>query len=212
MIASVMVTVTTRHTRSTIMSAPAFTAILQPKGLLHRFIRSKDTSTIVERPERLRAVAVGIAAAAARLEEYGPLKPLALTTDDPVPSMELLNGDRASADDLADALNHLAISPDSSLPTGGERATVFNILNASHVTVDLSNDAAVRLVHGEAPAYLSKLQAWALESETKIRVGESEIPSGYSQGDLYRTYQKYTRDPYMRGSNQFKSVLRVSKL
>lgn len=35
----------------------------------HRYIRSRDDSSIVERPERLRSVAVGIAAAISRLEE-----------------------------------------------------------------------------------------------------------------------------------------------
>ncbi|BGP04539.1 histone deacetylase [Rhodotorula toruloides] len=48
---------------------PRTAVILQPACANHRYIRNTDIGTIVERPERLRAVKVGIAAAWARLEE-----------------------------------------------------------------------------------------------------------------------------------------------
>ncbi|KAF8312120.1 Arginase/deacetylase [Clavulina sp. PMI_390] len=157
-----------------------FTAIIQPKGLLHRFIRSKDTSTVVERPERLRAVAVGIAVAAARLEELlGPLTPPhALSPHDTNLKIE------SAEDVLTDALDRLAISsePSASVST---RVAPFNILDASPVTLDLLTNPALEFVHGEATDYLSKVVSWAAESETRIKAGESEIPTGYSQGDLY---------------------------
>lgn len=161
------------------------TVVLQPKGLLHRFIRSKDTSTVVERPERLRAVAVGVAAAAARLEDYQRrgLGADAKNETDILPT----------TDSLADALSRLDISPSLSDQLVDKRATVFNIVTASSSTkLDIFNREAVRFIHGEAHEYLAKLDAWALSSEEKIRAGESEIPTGYSQGDLYRTYARAT--------------------
>ncbi|BGP28603.1 histone deacetylase [Rhodotorula toruloides] len=48
---------------------PRTAVILQPACANHRYIRNTDIGTIVERPERLRAVKVGVAAAWARLEE-----------------------------------------------------------------------------------------------------------------------------------------------
>ncbi|BGP21441.1 histone deacetylase [Rhodotorula toruloides] len=48
---------------------PRTAVILQPACANHRYIRNIDIGTIVERPERLRAVKVGVAAAWARMEE-----------------------------------------------------------------------------------------------------------------------------------------------
>jgi len=164
------------------MSDVPLTVILQPKCLLHRFIRSKDASTVVERPERLRAVDVGIAAAAARLEEYQRRASRADVKDEA--------DDLSAADSLTDSLSRLAISPSSS--DAGQLAdpratTSFNIVTASASTrLDILNHESVRFIHGEAHEYVEKLIAWASSSEEKIRAGESEIPTGYSQGDLYR--------------------------
>lgn len=53
---------------------PPRTAVLfQPACTLHRYIRTTDDSTIVERPHRIRAVKVGVAAAWARLEQHQQL-------------------------------------------------------------------------------------------------------------------------------------------
>lgn len=53
---------------STLGSVPPELAVfVQEACLEHRYLRTKDVSTIVERPERLRAVKIGIAAAFARL-------------------------------------------------------------------------------------------------------------------------------------------------
>lgn len=138
--------------------------VIQPAGLHHRFIRNKDTSTIVERPERLRAVAVGVAAAAARLENF-------FASTNAPKSIE-------PADDLADALERLTIVPPA------VSTSPFDILTATG-SIDLVTDGAVRFVHGEPAEYTEKLAAWASGSEDKIRNGESEIPAGLSQGDLY---------------------------
>ncbi|GAA6032029.1 hypothetical protein JCM8097_003395 [Rhodosporidiobolus ruineniae] len=47
---------------------PRTSILFQPACLGHRYIRNSDIGTIVERPERIRAVKVGVAAAFARLE------------------------------------------------------------------------------------------------------------------------------------------------
>ena len=54
--------------------------------------------------------------------------------------------------------------------------------------MDLLNDPAVKFVHGdiERDVYLESLKSWAKDSQDKVAKGESEIPEGYSQGDLYR--------------------------
>ena len=48
--------------------APDTAIYLQDECYKHKYIRSKDVSTIVERPERIRALKMGIGAAIARLE------------------------------------------------------------------------------------------------------------------------------------------------
>jgi histone deacetylase HOS3 len=147
--------------------------ILQPKGLLHRFIRNKDNSTIVERPERLRAVCVGVAAVASRLQE-------AWSGDNP-------NGVGAldATSELTDALHRLTITGTNG-STSARLDTALDIIN--HIdSTNFLTDPAVCFVHGEPDEYLNKLHGWASSSEDKIRVGESEIPSGLSQGDLYCT-------------------------
>lgn len=49
---------------------PRTAVLFQPACTGHRYIRTSDNSTIVERPERIRAVKVGVAAAFARLERH----------------------------------------------------------------------------------------------------------------------------------------------
>jgi histone deacetylase HOS3 len=136
---------------------------LQEECLKHRFIRSRDTSTIVERPERLRALAVGLAGAIARLE---------LASPSPSKSAE-------NPDELAAALERMDLSTASSV-----LCTV-----KSTARVDLLNHAAVKFVHGDidGDVYLEKLISLAKGSADKVASGESEIPEGLSQGDLYRT-------------------------
>jgi histone deacetylase HOS3 len=146
--------------------------ILQPKGLLHRFIRHKDISTIVERPERLRAVCVGVAAVASRLQESSS-----------VDNADALKNDLDATSDLTDALHRLSITgTNDSGPARWD--TALDIINATNST-NLLTDPSVRFVHGEPNEYLNKLHSWASSSEDKIRAGESEIPSALSQGDLY---------------------------
>ena len=139
--------------------------------LQHRYIRSKDTSTIVERPERLRAVTIGLSAAIARLEELFNSTTTLVTHPKKEPE---------NPSELTDVMNKLKI--DSTHPSP---VTIIE----SQATVDILNHPAVKFVHGdiEQDLYLENLVAWAKDSyENIISKGESEIPGHLSQGDLYR--------------------------
>lgn len=52
------------------MSIEPLGLFIQPACLQHKYIRHANSSHIFERPERLRAVLLGVAAAVARLEEH----------------------------------------------------------------------------------------------------------------------------------------------
>ena len=150
---------------------------IQNACLQHRYIRSKDTSNIFERPERLRAVTVGLSAAIARLEGLfnSTTTPGPTTTSDGTKK-------EPDPDDLADVMNKLKI--DSEISTYQSPVSIIE----SQATIDILNHPAVKFVHGdlERDVYLENLTAWAKESYQKISKGESEIPEGLSQGDLYR--------------------------
>ena len=150
---------------------------IQNACLQHRYIRSKDTSNIFERPERLRAVTIGLSAAIARLEGLFN----STTTSGPTTTSESAKKE-PDPDDLADVMNKLKI--DSELSTYQSPVSIIE----SQETVDILNHPAVKFIHGdiERDVYLENLTAWAKESYQKISKGESEIPEGLSQGDLYR--------------------------
>lgn len=160
---------------------------LQKSCVQHRYIRSRDTSGIVERPERLRAVHVGLAAAAARLEE-------AFATQQSPNTSAIareVNGAAAQAqtteaDELASALGRLNLANPGSATGATGRGPVQFV--HSDAFVDILNNAAVKFIHGdiEGDVYLENLKRWAAESRANIDKGESEIPEGLSQGDLYR--------------------------
>ena len=164
------------------LPSPSTAVFLQKACVQHRYIRSRDTSCIVERPERLRAVHVGLAAAAARLEEASTPRPEPSTN---APN-QVDNAQRqtADADELTSALGRLNLANSSA--TGGRRSPVQFV--HSDASVDVLNNAAGKFIHGdiEGDVYLENLKRWAAESRAKIDKGESVIPEGLSQGDLYR--------------------------
>ncbi|KAG8907450.1 hypothetical protein FRB99_004245 [Tulasnella sp. 403] len=150
---------------------------LQEKCYLHKYIRSRDTSGIPERPERLKAVAMGIAVAVARLDDEHPAK--AIPPDDKEPA-------GSSADVLAHAMSQLELSVDTPLEPSSCRIV------HSTAAPDFVSHPAVRFVHahsrGKDPEdsdYLSQVKTWALESAEKVASGESELPSNLHQGDMY---------------------------
>jgi len=149
---------------------------LQDACFRHHYIRSRETSAHVERPERLHAVKLGLAAAIARLEELLSPKFLKRTSGS--------DHDRATADDLADALDRMNLVTDiPKLPV-----LLVPIINSS-ASVDVSNHPAVKFAHDDV--YLENLILWARESQVKIAAGLSEIPKKLSQTDLYREFTIY---------------------
>ncbi|QRV92794.1 histone deacetylase family protein [Ceratobasidium sp. AG-Ba] len=152
---------------------------VQPACAEHRYIRDKDLSTIVERPERLRALAIGVAAAIALTEASQP----PASTDTTV-----------NPDDLIKHMEKISLNGDPE--TSSASSSVVDIVR--HPTppdVTFMNNPAVRMIHaleedtaaGSGEEYLSQLSRWVSDVETRLKAGESEIPDGegLSQGDLY---------------------------
>ncbi|TFY68724.1 hypothetical protein EVJ58_g841 [Rhodofomes roseus] len=156
---------------------------LQKSCVQHRYIRSRDTSCIVERPERLRAVHVGLAAAVARLEESSKVRGPSVKSEHLEDRVTPADAQGTDADELASALGRLNLANAS----GSSPSRVPVQFVHSEASVDILNHAAVKFVHGdvERDVYLENLNRWAAESRAKIEKGESEIPEGFSQGDLY---------------------------
>jgi histone deacetylase HOS3 len=155
-------------------SSPSTTIFLQDACLQHKYIRTKDSSHIFERPERLRAVKIGLCAAMARLEESLPVA----TSEPP-------RAEDSEADSLVAAIENLRLEQDSAelaLPKGHPVQVV-----RSSAKVDILNHPAVKYVHGDVDGdvYPEKLVEWARHSAEKISNGQSEIPTGLPQGDLY---------------------------
>ncbi|KAF8827670.1 hypothetical protein HHX47_DHR4000146 [Lentinula edodes] len=136
----------------------------------HRYIRSRDTSLIVERPERLIAAKIGLAAAVTRIQEV-----VGKSTGDP--------------NDLVAALDKLTLGSRSS-----DITAPINVVHSS-ATLDILNHPAVRFTHGfpdpntakDSNEYLRNLKKWSEDSIEKISKGDSEIPQELAQGDLYQS-------------------------
>lgn len=152
---------------------------LQDACLRHQYIRSRDLSTIVERPERVRAVKAGLAVVLSRLEGLN----VAPRQEPSQLPMDALNPDPSNPDDLAKALNQMTLEASTLSP--GRKVPVH--ITHSTASVDLLHNVAVKFIHGDIDgnAYLEKLKAWMVNSVDKISEGESEIPPNLPQGDLY---------------------------
>jgi histone deacetylase HOS3 len=179
-------------------TAPSNAIYLQDACLAHQYIRNSDTGNVAERPERIHAVKVGLAAAVARLEHIHSSK-----TSSPEVKLEhstkLKSGADAvgllkpddSAGDLVAVLSQMKIeanSPGPSSPLVASTSTLPLIgIVYSTASVNLLNNPAVKFIHGDidGDVYLEKLISWAKTSEEKIAEGGSEIPNKMPQGDLY---------------------------
>ncbi|KAI0252391.1 histone deacetylase domain-containing protein [Lactifluus subvellereus] len=155
-------------------SNPTTTVFLQDACLQHKYIRTRDSSHIVERPERLRAVKIGLCAAISRLEETLP----------PTTNVAASSG-ASETDSLIEAIENLKLEQnpvDFSLPKGHPVQVV-----QSSAKVDILNHPAVKFIHGDIDrdVYLEKLIDWARDSMEKISHGQCEIPSELPQGDMY---------------------------
>ena len=132
--------------------APKATVLFQDACYKHQYIRGKDLSAIVERPERIRAVKIGVAAALAHIR----------SAPDP--------------NDLVAALDRLNLDKEED---------VLSVVRSS-ASLDLLHDPAVQFAHGDV--HIPRLKTLAAQSWDRIAAGESEIPEGLSQGDLYRMF------------------------
>jgi len=166
---------------SNISHSANLAVFLQDACLKHQYIRSRDLSTIVERPERVRAVKTGLAVVLSRLEEIHVLsesKPFS-------PFAEASSVDPSNPDDLVKALDKMTLETSAASPLEQMRIPVQVVHSAA--SVDILNNAAVKFIHGDidGDVYLGKLKDWVTNSVDKISKGESEIPVGLPQGDLY---------------------------
>lgn len=160
---------------------------IQDDCLKHRYIRSRDTSRVFERPERLRAVKIGLSAAIAHVEELEPesvsilnsmTNGVATLKDAGEPDSPL------EADALAAALERMQIKP-----TQAASELKFPVsFTRTNATVDLLNHPAVKYVHGDidGDVYLENLIAWARDSPDNIAKKGIEIPEEIPPYDAYR--------------------------
>jgi histone deacetylase HOS3 len=158
-------------------SGPSTTIFLQDACLQHKYIRTKDSSHIVERPERLRAVKIGLCAAISRLEESLSIATGADATA-PVEDPE--------ADSLVEAIENLRLEQQDSAVLPLPKGLPVQVVRSS-AKVDILDHSAVKYIHGDidGDVYLKRLVEWARQSAEKISNGQSEIPDGLPQGDLY---------------------------
>lgn len=165
---------------------------IQDECLKHRFIRSRDTSGIFERPERLHAVKLGLAAAISRIEDVES----AITVQKPEFASMAASTDEG---DLAAALARMAIAPtegpapsssSSCLSPSSPLRTASVVIRRTSASVSLLDHAAVKYVHGDIDrdVYLENLITWARDSQKNITKKGTEIPEGIPPLDLYREY------------------------
>ncbi|WWC72538.1 uncharacterized protein I206_106500 [Kwoniella pini CBS 10737] len=181
-------------------SSASLGLFIQPACLQHKYIRHSNSSHIFERPERLRAVLLGVAAAVARLEslDSSPFNEISITP----PS-------GSTADDLSGLLSSLSIASSSSsnitthldiVPPPPIPSLPGSIL-LHHPAVQLAHSPAPEApfpylgtgsssaITGEIPSsdYLKNLVKWASEAIDKIKETGCEIPPdlGLNPGDLY---------------------------
>ena len=174
---------------------------IQPACLQHRYIRHANASHIFERPERLRAVLLGVAAAVARLEDATNSIPVASSsTSSSIP--------KSTSDDLSSMLSGLSIAASTSIIPP---STHLNVVPPPQPPLQPGNillhHPALQLAHstpadGTLPyagagssggrvhassTYLKELRQWASEAVEKIKETGCEIPGdrGLNQGDLY---------------------------
>ncbi|KAK0554840.1 histone deacetylase [Tilletia horrida] len=90
--------------------AAAVDVIIAPACLQHRYVRSYDISTIVERPERLRAVILGISAAVGRAHTASSLNNAPFVQQPRSGTVDALQQGGRNHDDLANRLQEMSLS------------------------------------------------------------------------------------------------------
>jgi hypothetical protein len=181
--------------------------LLQPLCHLHRFHRPSSSlalSSIVERPERLRAIYCGVASAIARLEAVSARleekrgRDVLQDGDGLVKALEGLGLGSSGSDGRDGGANE----PGRGGGGGGGkgRGIVPTVAVAGQPDKEmLRTNKAVRFVHepvddqadgggggGKEKRYLDRLLDWIQTCEEKVKAGECEIPDGLPKHDLYR--------------------------
>jgi len=92
-------------------------------------------------------------------------------------------------EELEAAMGRITITQPTAQQPAISPAVPITIIQ-SQASLDLLKHPAVKYVHGDIDqdVYLENLARWMQESSDKIANGESEIPKGLSQGDLYRQF------------------------
>ncbi|KAL4402622.1 histone deacetylase [Malassezia pachydermatis] len=186
--------------------AAALDILLAPSVLRHRYVRGVDKSNIVERPERIRAVLLGIAGVQGMGEKLAATKP---KSDDDVAAMlaGMSIAERESVLRVFTTTRTLRLSEPSvaladvhaheSEPATYDLTTAYAPTSAATETASakhcerISQLAAKAPSHppGDVPRYSSLdgalSDASSSDGEGDERMHESEIPASLPQGDLY---------------------------
>ncbi|EST08158.2 Histone deacetylase domain protein [Kalmanozyma brasiliensis GHG001] len=201
------VTPSNSHTVSTANTAapnPAHSAaeldvLLAPSVLNHRYVRGVDKSLIVERPERIRAVLLGIATAIGKsstTEQHPPL-PTSVSNNafqtSPTPASRWSGASASDAsvpplpfikapaqgnddDDLVARLNSLSVQGDAAQATSSQTQQKFRVL---HSTRSLPLDPphpAVAFAHAHSDELVTVLESAYDQAKQKRRDARAAIP------------------------------------
>lgn len=151
---------------------------MQDACLLHKYIRTRDKSNVYERPERLRAINVGIAAAYARLESTAFLR-----------AENVLDGSGTGATSSSSSTSREKTQEAPGSNTHANAAKPFDIVRSA-AKLDICSHKPAALIHGDrvdcSVCYARHLKSWCAKSKDEIARCGSEIPEAHEQ-DLYRT-------------------------
>jgi histone deacetylase HOS3 len=195
---------------------------LQPACVKHRWIRTPNASHIYERPERIKAVLLGAAAAVSHLEASDDR---AEDTKLDVDTDEQNRSRREVTPDVSDLLGSLNISETtpkkSSVVTATLDSPYLHLPDPVFIETDsgqlegrsIHTNLALQVVHTSMEdmsllslanrtssslftrsPYLKQLSTWAIEAPEKIRRGECEIPAKYFPGVATHNTAKVAQD------------------
>ncbi|GAA5969107.1 hypothetical protein JCM11641_007472 [Rhodosporidiobolus odoratus] len=161
---------------------PRLLVLFQPECTGHRYVRNADVGTIVERPERIRAVKTGVAAAWARLSSQllGHVKGTA--------------GDQGARHELDDSMRSLSLG--GSKKTREVRTGPFDVLESSALMS--LDDPALKLIHGTSnhASDLEQDAAWLasfLQTSQVTFSGPSSNPTSSTSPATTSTPTRLTR-------------------